>query len=70
MNDQQNRLLTQKFEFGCMLYNATLETALDHLQRMRESEPWRQVCTMPKGRERNKRFSELQRSCGLTENGL
>lgn len=40
---------------------------------MRESEHWRQVCAMPKGKERNKRFSELKKSCvwrGLTENGL
>ena len=70
VNDQQNRSLTQKFEFGRMLYNATLGTALGRLQRMRESEQWRQVCAMPKGKERNKRFSELQKSCGLTENGL
>ena len=70
VNDQQNRSLTQKFEFGRMLYNATLGTALGRLQRMRESEQWRQVCAMPKGKERNKRFSELQKSCGLTENGI
>lgn len=70
VNDQQNRSLTQKFEFGRMLYNATLGTALGRLQRMRESEQWRQVCAMPKGKERNKRFSELQKSWGLTENGL
>ena len=37
VNDQQDRFLTQAFEFGRMLYNATLGTALGQLQRMRES---------------------------------
>ena len=70
MNDQQNRFLTQAFEFGRTLYNATLGSALGRLQRMRESLPWRQTRSMPQGKERSKRFSDLQKAYGLTENGL
>ncbi len=70
VNDQQNRFLTQAFEFGRTLYNATLGTALGQLQRMRESKEWRETRDMPKGKERSERFSELQRTRRLTENGL
>lgn len=70
VNDQQNRFLTQAFELGRTLYNATLGSALGRLQRMRESLPWRQTRSMPQGKERSKRFSDLQKAYGLTENGL
>ena len=70
VNDQQNRFLTQAFEFGRTLYNATLGSALGRLQRMRESLPWRETRSMPKGKERSKRFSDQQKAYGLTENGL
>ena len=70
VNDQQNRFLTQAFEFGRTLYNATLGSALGRLQRMRESLPWREARSMPKSKERSKRFSDLQKAYGLTENGL
>lgn len=70
VNDQQNRFLTQAFEFGRTLYNATLGSALGRLQRMRESLPWRQTRSMPRGKERSKRFSDLQKAYGLTESGL
>ena len=70
VNDQQNRFLAQAFEFGRTLYNATLGSALGRLQRMRESLPWRETRSMPKGKERSKRFSDLQKAYGLTENGL
>ena len=70
VNDQQDRFLTQAFEFGRMLYNATLGTALGQLQRMRESKEWRETRNLPKGKERTTNFSALQRSRGLTEFGL
>lgn len=70
VNDQQNRFLTQAFELGRTLYNATLGSALGRLQRMRESLSWRQARSMPKGKERSKHFSDLQKAYGLTENGL
>ena len=70
VNDQQDRFLTQAFEFGRMLYNATLGTALGQLQRMRESKEWRETRNLPKGKERTKKFAALQRSRGLTEFGL
>lgn len=37
---------------------------------MRESLSWRQARSMPKGKERSKHFSDLQKAYGLTENGL
>ena len=43
VNDQQNRFLEKAFEFGRMLYNATLGTALGRLQRMRETKEWREA---------------------------
>ena len=58
VNDQQNRFLTQAFEFGRTLYNATLGSALGRLQRMRESLPWRQTRSMPRGKERSKRSAK------------
>ena len=70
VNDQQNRFFRQVFEFGRTLYNATLGSALGRLQRMRESLSWRQARSMPKGKERSKHFSDLQKAYGLTENGL
>ena len=70
VNDQQNRFLTKAFEFGRTLYNATLSSALGKLQRMRQSQLWRETRSMPKGKTRSKRFSDLQKSYGLTENGL
>lgn len=70
VNDQQNRFLTQAFEFGRTLYNATLSSALGKLQRMRQSQLWRETRSMPKGKERTKRFSDLQKAYGLTDFGL
>ena len=70
VNDQQNRFFRQVFEFGRTLYNATLGSALGRLHRMRESLSWRQARSMPKGKERSKHFSDLQKAYGLTENGL
>ena len=37
---------------------------------MRESLSWRQARSMPKGKERSKHFSDLQKAYGLTENSL
>ena len=61
VNDQQNRFLEKAFEFGRMLYNATLGTALGRLQRMRETKEWREARDMPKGRARTKAFTKLRR---------
>ena len=59
VNDQQNRFLEKAFEFGRTLYNATLGTALGRLQRMRETQEWRGVRDMPKGKARTKAFSAV-----------
>ena len=67
MNDQQNRFLEKAFEFGRMLYNATLGTALGRLQRMRETKEWREARDMPKGRARTKAFTAVHNAFGLNE---
>ena len=50
--------------------NATLGTALGRLQRMRETQEWRGVRDMPKGKARTKAFSAVHKAFGLTEFGL
>ena len=70
VNDQQNRFLEKAFEFGRMLYNATLGTALGRLQRMRETKEWREARDMPKGKARTKAFNAVHKAFGLTEFGL
>ena len=45
VNDQQNRFLNKAFDFGRMIYNATLGTALGQLQQMRESKEWAKITT-------------------------
>ena len=70
VNDQQNRFLEKAFEFGRMLYNATLGTALGRLQRMRETKEWREARDMPKGRARTKAFTAVHNAFGLNEFGL
>ena len=70
VNDQQDRFLTQAFELGRTIYNATLDTAIGQLKRMRESKEWRETRSMPKGKERSQKFAALQRTRGLTEHVL
>ena len=59
VNDQQNRFLEKAFEFGRMLYNATLGSALGRLQRMRDTQEWRVARDMPKGKESVRNFVSM-----------
>lgn len=68
--DDVSRFLKPKFSFGTQVYNATLHTALGRLQRLRESQAWRDACTLTDKAERNKELTRLRKEAGLTEYGL
>lgn len=57
VNDQQDRFLTQAFELSRTIYNATLDTALGQLKRMRENKERRETRSMPKDKERSQKFA-------------
>ena len=69
-SDDIVRFLEPKFDFGLSVYNATLNTALGRLERMRASPERRDALAMEKGRERNRRLNQVRQSWGLTEYGL
>ena len=67
VNDQQNRFLNKAFDFGRMIYNATLGTALGQLQQMRESKEWAKIKAMPKGDDRNKAMAAIYNDYHLSD---
>ena len=67
VNDQQNRFLNKAFDFGRMIYNATLGTALGQLQQMRESKEWAKIKAMPKGDARNKAMAAIYNDYHLSD---
>ena len=67
VNDQQNRFLDKAFDFGRMIYNATLGTALGQLQQMRESKEWAKIKAMPKGDDRNKAMAAIYNDYHLSD---
>ena len=66
-DDSQSRTIAKKFEYGRMLYNATLGSGLGRLTQMRQDPEWRRACEMSKGKERNELFRRLNRKYRLTE---
>lgn len=68
--DDVSRFLKPKFSFGTQVYNATLDTALGRLQKLRESKEWRDAMALPNKTERNKALKRLRQEAGLTEFGL
>ncbi len=69
-SDDVVRFLEPKFDFGLSVYNATLNTALGRLERMRRSAEWKTALAMPKGKERNRELNRIRNSWGLTQYGL
>ncbi|MBM6704977.1 hypothetical protein H6A60_10910, partial [Sutterella massiliensis] len=69
-SDDVVRFLESKFDFGLSVYNATLNTALGRLERMRRSAEWKTALAMPKGKERNRELNRIRNSWGLTQYGL
>ena len=69
-SDDVSRFLKPKFSFGTQVYNATLNTALGRLQRLRESKAWNDAFALPDATERSKALTRLREEAGLTKYGL
>ena len=67
--DQESALETY-FSDACQLFNAVLGTAKKRVRAMKSTEAWKLTAAMPKGKDRNKRFKENQKSARLTEYAL
>ena len=70
VNDSESRTILRKLEFARQLHNATLGSALGHLQQLRQDKDWKKACSMPKGKERTNLFKCLDRKYRLTEYDL
>ena len=76
-DDASERRLSAAFEFGRQIYNATLNTALGRLKRLRESAAWREAIALPKfltnrktngkGRTKAKKVKNVERSKRLSD---
>ena len=67
--DQESALETY-FSDARQLFNAVLGTAKKRVRAMKSTEAWKLTAAMPKGKDRNKRFKEIQKSALLSEYAL
>ena len=67
--DQESALETY-FSDARQLFNAVLGTAKKRVRAMKSTEAWKLTAAMPKGKDRNKRFKEIQKSACLSEYAL
>ena len=67
--DQESALETY-FSDARQLFNAVLGTAKKRVRAMKSTEAWKLTTAMPKGKDRNKRFKEIQKSAHLSEYAL
>ena len=67
--DQESALETY-FSDARQLFNAVLGTAKKRVRAMKSTEAWKLTAAMPKGKDRNKRFKEIQKSASLSEYAL
>ena len=67
--DQESALETY-FSDARQLFNAVLGTAKKRVRAMKSTEAWKLTAAMPKGKDRNKRFKEIQKSAHLSEYAL
>ena len=67
--DQESALETY-FSDARQLFNAVLGTAKKRVRAMKSTEAWKLTAAMPKGKDRNKRFKEIQKSARLSEYAL
>ena len=67
--DQESALETC-FSDARQLFNAVLGTAKKRVRAMKSTEAWKLTAAMPKGKDRNKRFKEIQKSARLSEYAL
>lgn len=66
----QEDILNKRFEISRQIYNACLAELHKRYNLMRESKEYRKVVKLPKGKERNDKFNELNKKYGLTEYSL
>ena len=67
--DQESALETY-FSDARQLFNAVLGTAKKRVRAMKSTEAWKLTAAMPKGKDRNNRFKEIQKSALLSEYAL
>ena len=66
----QENVLNKRLEISRQIYNACLGELYKRYNFMRQSKEYRKVSKMPKGKDRNKKFNELNKKHGLTEYSL
>lgn len=66
----QEDILDKRFNIGRQMYNAVLGELCKRYNTMTEREEYKKVVNMLKGKERNKKFQELNKKYGLTEYSL
>lgn len=66
---QEDRL-NKRFNIGRQMYNACLDELYKRYNTVTERKEYKKVVNMLKGKERNKRFQELNKKYGLTEYSL
>ena len=66
----QEDILDKRFNIGRQMYNAILGELYKRYNTMTERKEYKKVVNMLKGKERNKKFQELNKKYGLTEYSL
>ncbi len=66
----QEDILDKRFNIGRQMYNAILGELYKRYNIMTERKEYKKVVNMPKGKERNRKFQELNKKYGLTEYSL
>ena len=66
----QEDVLDKRFNIGRQIYNACLGELFKRYNTMIQSKEYRKVLKMPKGKERNRKFQELNKKYGFTEYSL
>lgn len=66
----QEDILNKRLEISRNMYNGCLDELFKRYNTMKQSKEYQRVCKLPKGKERNQMFSELNKNHGLTEYSL
>ena len=66
----QEDILNKRLEISRNIYNGCLGELFKRYNTMKQSKEYQRVCKMPKGKERNQMFSDLNKIYGLTEYSL
>lgn len=66
----QEDILNKRFEIGRKIYNACLNELYKRYRTMQQSKEYQKICKLPKSKERNKEFQQLNNKYGLTEYSL